>query len=192
MTNGVPIMGEAKVPAEARKQYGDTMVFSYGCSPNGEKIMHGVDEEGYYSIPIKVPQSDIYVYRMTMTNEDGKVVEYTPDFMRYRCEEIGVKCVPVFVKTIIPYYTMLPDAVGSPQENDAGRYVMELAEKFYDGPDPIGKTHVREGVVVRIINRHKFTAYKHKNFLFKQISGIITNKVADSSATVDAEILTEM
>ena len=28
------------------------------------------------------------------------------------------------------------------------------------------KTHVREGVVVRIDNREKFTAYKHKNFSF--------------------------
>jgi len=48
------------------------------------------------------PRSDIYVYRMTMTNEDGFVVEYTPDFMRYRCEQMGVKCVPVMDKFIIP------------------------------------------------------------------------------------------
>ena len=45
---------------------------------------------------------DIYVYRMTMTNEDGFVVEYTPDFMRYRCEQMGVKTVPVFEKFTIP------------------------------------------------------------------------------------------
>ena len=43
----------------------------------------------------------------------------------------------------------------------------------YDGPDPIGKTHVREGVVVRILNRPKFTAYKHKNFAFKVLEGLI-------------------
>jgi hypothetical protein len=46
------------------------------------------------------------------------------------------------------------------------------AEDFYDGPDPIGKTHIREGVVVRIINRPKFTAYKHKNINFRILEGI--------------------
>jgi hypothetical protein len=44
---------------------------------------------------------------------------------------------------------------------------------YSDGPDPVGKTHVREGVVVRIINRPKFAAYKHKNFSFKVLEGII-------------------
>ena len=56
--------------------------------------------------------------------------------------------------------------------DSAGSLVQTMAECFYDGPDPIGKTHVREGVVVRIVNRPKFTAYKHKNFYFKVLEGI--------------------
>ena len=48
-----------------------------------------------------------------------------------------------------------------------------IAEKYYDGPDPIGKTHIREGVVVRIVNRPKLCAYKHKNFAFKVLEGLI-------------------
>ena len=55
----------------------------------------------------------------------------------------------------------------------AGEWIQNKAELFYDGPDPIGKTHVREGVVVRILNRPKFAAYKHKNFSFKVLEGII-------------------
>ena len=121
---------------------------------------------------------------MTMTNEDGFVVEYTPDFMRYRCEQMGVKCVPVFWKGTIPQFEEVlyvdknendrPDAneVAFIQKVDAGEWVMKKAEQFYDGPDPIGKTHVREGVVVRILNRPKFAAYKHKNFSFKVLEGI--------------------
>lgn len=174
---GTPIMGSssnAKLnDKEFIKQYGDTTVFSYGCDPQGEKTMYGKDEDGVYSITETIPVSDMYVYRMTITNEDGDVVEYTPDFMRYRCEQMGVKCVPVFYKGYIPEYTILPDDVGSPQETDAGAYVMKIAEDFCDGPDPVGKTHVREGVVVRIINRPKFAAYKHKNFSFKVLEGII-------------------
>jgi hypothetical protein len=40
--------------------------------------------------------------------------------------------------------------------------MMERIEKYLNGPDPIGKSHVREGIVVRVENREKFTAYKHK------------------------------
>ena len=55
----------------------------------------------------------------------------------------------------------------------AGDYIKEVAEQYYDGPDPVGKTHVREGVVVRILNRPKFCAYKHKNFAFKCLEGLV-------------------
>ena len=46
-------------------------------------------------------------------------------------------------------------------------------EGIYGDPDPIGKTHVLEGVVVRIVNRPKFCAYKHKNYLFKLLEGLV-------------------
>ena len=60
-----------------------------------------------------------------------------------------------------------------PEKVIIAEYIREKAELYYDGPDPIGKTHVREGVVVRIINRPKFTAYKHKNWYFKALEGIV-------------------
>jgi hypothetical protein len=162
------------------KQYGEETVFSYGCGEIASDDM---------------PQSDIYVYRMTMTNEDGFVVEYTPDFMRYRCEQMGVKTVPVLWKGVIPMEEELPlRYFGNEGEskNPAGEYIKEIAEGYYDGPDPIGKTHVREGVVVRILNRPKFAAYKHKNHTFKMISGIITETVADSNVEVSEDILAEL
>ena len=157
-------------------------------------MKYGEDERGKFAIPVEVPQSDIYVYRMTMTNEEGFVVEYTPDFMRYRCEQMGVKTVPVFWKGIITPTTKTEEcqeyacwcgewigACGG--EAAIGDMVKEIAEKFYDGPDPVGKTHVREGVVVRIVNRPKFTAYKYKNFSFKVLEGIIK----DTAAAPDME-----
>ena len=160
------------------KKYGDTTVFSYGCSPTGTKRMVGEDADGRFMIDMTAPKSDIYVYRMTMTNEDGNIVEYTPNFMRYRCELMGVKTVPVLWKGIIP--EKIPvignnDEMGAPnlKNIDAGKYIKFKAEEFYDGPDPIGKTHVREGVVIRILNRPKFCAYKHKNWYFKALEGIV-------------------
>ena len=187
---GAPIMAEGnneKLGKDFVKQYGKTTVFSYGCDPEGESFKHEYADcwDGMNVREFK-PQSDIYVYRMTMTNEDGAVVEYTPDFMRYRCEQMGVKTVPVMWKGIIPAHT--GDAAAIRLGQDAGAWIKEKAERFYDGPDPIGKTHVREGVVVRIINRPKFCAYKHKNFSFKVLEGIIK----DTAAAPDMEEVQEI
>ena len=194
---GQPIMASANnnkiQDKEFAKQYGKETVFSYGCVPHiDETYADCIDENGELRLAETLPQSDIYVYRMTMTNPDGEVVEYTPDFMRYRCEQMAVKTVPVFAKTILDnnssvlYYTT-PDGechfVAKDEEAHIGEAVKTLAEQFYDGPDPVGKTHVREGVVVRIINRPKFCAYKHKNFSFKVLEGLIK----DTAAAPDME-----
>jgi hypothetical protein len=168
---GAPIMGDGdnrKIhDKDFLKQYGDTTRFSYGCAPDGgdEPDIH--DENCGAPWVVKGPRSDIYVYRMTMTNEDGAVIEYTPDYMRYRCEQMGVKSVPVFTSFIVHPEDLEMDT------RTVGEIVKDCAEKYYDGPDPVGKTHIREGVVVRIVNRPKFCAYKHKNFYFKVIEGII-------------------
>ena len=189
---GAPIMATAdnkKInDKEFVKQYGKTTTFSYGCEPS-PKIFTGYNDStyGYQNEPVTVniPQSDIYVYRMTITNEDGNVVEYTPDFMRYRCEQMGVKTVPVFWKGEIPVIEN-DEALPDDEKFTVGDWVKDLAEVYYDGPDPVGKTHVREGVVVRILNRPKFAAYKHKNFSFKVLEGIIKD-TADAPDMEEAE-----
>ena len=176
--SGAPIMGTVNNKKTQDKdfinKYGKTTTFSYGCEP---------------------PNSELYVYRMTMTNEDGHIIEYSPDYMRYRCEQMGVKTVPVLWKGYIP-------PVFSTDENGQlkgyvletpGEYIKNIAEQFYDGEDPIGKTHIREGVVVRIINRPKFAAFKHKNFSFKMLSGIITQQLNDTEINnLSEDILSEM
>lgn len=192
---GAGIMGAGnneKLGKDFVKQYGKETIFSYGCYPTGCKevetgssaVMVGdkmVEKTTYYEI-VEAPQSDMYVYRMTSTNEDGEVVEYTPDFMRYRCEQMGVKCVPVFWTGFIPEN---PGSATDPTIT-AGEWIKNKAELFYEGADPIGKTHVREGVVARVINRPKFTAYKHKNFEFKVLEGIIKD-VAEAPDMEEAQ-----
>ena len=173
-----PIMAEGnneKLGKDFVNQYGKTTVFSYGCEPFGFKVIPPDPKipTATPKVDFTKPQSDIYVYRMTMTNEDGAVVEYTPDFMRYRCEQMGVKTVPVMWKGVV---TGGFDHDGCPYS--PGDEAKGIAENFYDGPDPIGKTHIREGVVVRILNRPKFCAYKHKNFNFKVIEGLIKDIAA--------------
>lgn len=133
------------------KQYGAETIFSYGCNPG---------------------ENDIYVYRMTMTNDDGMVIELPWEQVQIECEKLGVKPVPTFEKFL---FTTWDD-------------LMERVEKYYDGPDPIGKSHIREGVVVRIDNRSKFTAFKHKNWYFKCLEGIIKDK-SDAPDIEEAEEL---
>lgn len=118
------------------KQFGDKTRFTYGCG-NGE--------------------NDIYVYRMTKTDEDGRTVEYPTELAQLRCEQMNVNFVPILDKFI---FTTRED-------------LLERVAKHEDGQDPIGKTHIREGVIVRIENKEKFTAFKHKNFNFKVLEGII-------------------
>lgn len=167
--DGTPIMNPGNNSKlndkEFAKQYGKTTTFSYGCAPDGKEH----------------PKSNLFVYRMTMTNEDGDVVEYPPDFMRYRCEQIGVKYVPLMYRGLIPEEEIFTGT--SCELTNAGEWIKTKAEQYYDGPDPVGHTHVREGVVCRIVNRPKFAAYKHKNFAFKALEGLIK----DTAAAPDME-----
>lgn len=178
---GAPIMPSASNKALGEdfiRQYGDTTTFSYGCDPDGK--------DGR-------PQSAAYVYRMTMTNEDGDVVEYTPDYMRYRCEQMGAKTVPK-----IGYFILAQDDqddfARDFKEKIAQDVIKGVAEEFCDGPDLVDPTHIREGIVVRIVNRPKFTAFKHKNFSFKVLSGIAVDEIASSDTldTMSDDMIAEM
>ena len=139
----------------------------------GQDFINRYGEKTVFNYGEPIDSCHAYVYRMTMTNEDGEVVEYTPEFMQYRCKQMGVDCVPHLLTLVVT-------------ENNIGD-IMELAEMFSVGADPIGKTHIREGVVVRVVNKPIFTAYKHKNLEFKILEGIIK----DNAVTPDIEEVEE-
>lgn len=170
--DGVPIMGSVsnkKTNDKAFiKQYGDMTTFSYGCDPTG----------------VTAPKNDFYVYRMTLTTHDGYTVEYSPEYTRYRCEQMGVKFVPVEWRGYIPEHP----ASETDDTITAGEWIMNKAEQYYDGPEPIDPRHVREGVVVRLVDKPSFTAYKIKNFSFKLISGIAIAETNPVDETVAEEL----
>ena len=175
---GAPIMGQvanSKISGkEFTKQYGKITTFSYGCDPKG------TDTE---------PQSAMYVYRMTMVNEDGDVVEYSPAQIKERCEQMGIHTVMEFETFVIPQEMRKLDDNGDVVNMTAGEYVLRMVEKYFDGPDPIGKTHVREGVVARILNRSNFAVYKHKNFSFKVLEGIAKDEATAPDMEEAQEII---
>jgi hypothetical protein len=191
VNENTPIMASVKnskiKDKEFSKQYGEETVFSYGCSPTGEWEETSCAPDVLYVLPgfegtseIYPPKCEVYVYRMTMSNDEGDVVEMSPEQMRLRCDQMGVKYVPVFEKFMIPDMGVDVDNDGTADAQivSPGEYVLRKVEQYFDGPDPIGKTHIREGVVARIVNRPSIAVYKHKNFNFKVLEGIIKEDAA--------------
>ena len=129
-------------------------------------------DETIFSYDCDIGENKAYVYRMTAINEDGHVIEIPWHVVQIEAERMGIECVPTF-ETFI--YTTWDD-------------LMQRVEKYYDGTDPIGRTHIREGVVVRILNRESFVAYKHKNWNFKCLESIVKD-IADTPDIEEAQEL---
>ena len=70
--------------------------------------------------------------------------------------------------------------------------LIERVNKWLDITDPIGKNHINEGVVVRIENRIKFTAFKQKGWYFKVLSGIAQEKMDDKYFEMGDDLLSEI
>lgn len=101
--------------------------------------------------------NDVYVYRINIVNEDGFVTEYSSSQIKRRCEQMGIKTVPELARLTLTNIEELD----------------KIVEELSAGADPIGKSHIREGVVLRIENRNHFEVYKNKSFYFKVLESII-------------------
>jgi hypothetical protein len=147
---------------EFTKRYGKTMPFSYGC---GEL------------------QSRVYVYRMTLTDEDGHSIDYAWDDVVKRCKELGVDTVP-HIRTMT--LNDLKEDLRSAAVVDDVRTVKEtfskLVEAYGSGPSILDDTHIKEGVCVRIEGGINNKTFKFKSFEFKVLEGIIKD-----SGVIDAE-----
>lgn len=153
-----PIMPKCKnskvKDKEFSRMYGEETIFTYGCTKG---------------------ENHAYIYRITMTNDDGVVVELPTEETKRWCELLGCDFVPLLEKFL---YTSWED-------------LNKRCEKYLDIPEPLSNgTHVTEGVVVRIDNRSKFTAYKTKSFTFKLLEGII-KETADAPDIEEAQEITE-
>ena len=157
VNESTPIMGRCNnklvKDKEFEKMYGKETVFTYGCEPG---------------------ENDMYVYRMTMTNEDGVVIELPTEETKLWCEKLGCKFVPILDKFL---FTTIDD-------------LNQRVNKWLDMTDEIDSRHVAEGVVARIDNRTKFTAFKRKSFAFKVLEGIIKD-TSDAPDMEEAEELVE-
>lgn len=121
------------------RKYGEIATFNYGCEPG---------------------QHRIFVYRITMTNEDGVSVDYSWQQVKHRCDQLGVEYVPEINEgTFI---------VSDPESTL--RYLNMLRDKSSETfPDV-----VKEGICVRIDGGSLSpTILKDKTYTFKVLDNII-------------------
>jgi hypothetical protein len=93
-SNGKPIMkpqGTSKLP-EIKKQYGEIMVYRYGCRWN----------------EVGIQQRRMLVYRITQVNEDSQEIDLSWAQVNRRASELGLKTVPELISPFI-YNTGIMD-----------------------------------------------------------------------------------
>jgi hypothetical protein len=76
---------------------------------------------------------------------------------------MNVKVVPEMINPFIVYEEDIAEDCES---------IKKEIEEWVDGPDPVGLTHPREGLCVRLNDR----AFKHKSFTFGVLEGYIKDK----------------
>jgi hypothetical protein len=137
-----PIMPSHPIESDELKKVYNTnqMFYNYGCKPGEYKV---------------------YVYRITMTNEDGKgTVELSWPQVKARCKMLGLEHVPE-IKTFIysgeAYDIMIP------------------CRHHADGPSMLDSTHIKEGVCLKIEHPERDTVLKYKGYWFSELEGIKKN-----------------
>lgn len=141
---------------------------------NDKEFVKKYGETTTFSYGCKPGESKMYIYRMTYTSLDGTVIEYPWSLVKRRCEEMGATPVMDLDRFI---YT-----------NEQDLYAR--IDKWLDIDDPIGKTHIDEGVVARLEDKPIFTAFKKKSFAFKVLEGLIKEN-ADTPDIEEAQEVEE-
>lgn len=153
---GSPIMSRHSVDnKEMKKLLGKEITYSYG------------QLDGHCTI---------YVYRITMTNEDGVSTELSWPQVKLRCAELGIKHVP---ELAVFYYSPLMST------EDLKNIVMrDSGDTAADGEGLVRDIfstiadHLREGCVLRIDSDNGITRFlKQKNIFFRMCEG--TKKMQD-------------
>lgn len=139
---------------------------------NDKAFVKQFGKRSIFSYGCNPGESKMYIYRITSNNGEK---EWTPDEITEWCNTHGFNRVPVIEDF---EFTTVEDL-----QERINKYFEDLA-------DPIGRTHVKEGVVVRIVNRRTFTAFKSKTYEFKVIEGIIkeSESVPDMEEAQEEEV----
>lgn len=132
---------------------------------NDKSFIKQFGKRTIFSYGCKPGESKFYVYRITSNNGEK---EWTPEEISEWCEARGILHVP-YIETF--EFSTVQDL-----QDRINKYFEDLA-------DPIGKTHIKEGVVIRNLSGLGWKAYKSKTYEFKMLEGLIK----DSANAPDME-----
>lgn len=170
-----------------------------GFLPSG-----GCIQEGYH-YGAKENTFDIYVYRVTFTNNQGKVFELTWEQMKEFCLQRGLNTVKEFYRG--PAGSLFNNERSYDYNNSRDlsdwrdAFLQELIDcKAFNMGDVMDKdcnyTVPAEGIVIRLDGLNESTAFKLKNWRFldwetKQLDQGIIDMESQDSSTTDNEIVNE-
>jgi len=145
---GNPIMGVHSTEKLSKKiGLPKNIVYSYGCD-------------------MRHKPNDIFVYRITQQNEDGIVFEVPWLGVVERCEQLGIKHVPI----LHTWYMSIDDFSIDTIKASVDKFVSNSPLSVLD------RSHVREGVCVRIESTRGMMVLKKKTFEFLVMEGIAKDK----------------
>lgn len=142
--------------SEFIKKYGETTVFSYGCT------QPEFDGSGYRSYG---KGNKVFIYRITRTLPNGESIDLTWDQVKMRSEQLGVSHVPELM-------------IGIETKDSSGKWeigeLYDLVNQLLNEDSQHFPMHLKEGICIRIDNG-SFTPkiLKHKAYNFKVLEGII-------------------
>jgi len=156
---GTPIMGDQPTSRlknkEMEEKYGSTMHYSYGCAAGN---------------------SQAYLYRVVIVNEDGKQFEMPWDYVSKRAVELGIPLVPVLkIQSMLNF----DDDYNKTLIKNLG----EEMEQLCVGPSTLCHTHIREGVCLRVEGPRGIRVMKHKSWDF----GVLEGYLKENDDYVDSE-----
>ena len=154
-----------------------------GWTPDGSPIQSIKDHVYNYGAPTNTYR--IFVYRFTLTSEDGFTVEYSTQQVRERCKQLNVDCVEQY------YYGFAKDKYDIPiDENWATTFIEKLRDEYLekDALDCISKDTADEGIVLRreVFNCDSFKL-KSLRFLDRESKEMEKEDYTDIEATLEDE-----
>lgn len=123
-------------------------------------------------------QHEIYVYRITQTNEEGQSIDLSWEQIQARVLGAGYKVVPELDRGVISvtegqrFYRSMDKLVDGKAE---AALLYEVAEELANGASTLDSTHIREGVCLRVEHPQQMKTFKYKGFEFCHLENIVKN-----------------
>jgi len=109
-------------------------------------------------------KNGLHVYRITKTDQFGKIVEYSFKEIQKFCNDFELNTTPVFYQGLAK--DLFPEIEINEEWNK--EFLKKLSEKYLEGDCPYCRNKVpAEGVVLKIESKETRPVFKHKSFAFK-------------------------